>query len=213
MKISAEKKEVFPLSWPSDWPRTRPQDQKSMAAWKRTANDYREDLAKEMDRIHAPIAIISTNVPLTVRGTFERGIEPRDVGVAIYFSQPTKEEFRWQDALSLHTPAPTEEEIQAAYRRLAARHHPDKGGDIEMFRALTQHRDHALRWATRATATPDEVIACDLFREVRLNLAGIAFTLKALRQIARCGTSPILARAFTGFMALAADAGPDAEGR
>lgn len=179
-----------------------------MASWKRTANDYREELAKELDRIKAPVAVISTNVPLNVRGQMTKGLEPRDVGVAIYFSKPMKEDFRWQDALDIREPAPTEETINAAYRRLAAQHHPDRGGDVEIFRALTQHRDNAIRWATRSTASPDLVIACDLFREVRLNLAAISFTLKAIRQIERCGTSSLLERSFKGFMALAADAGP-----
>ena len=211
--MSAEKKEAYPLHWPEDWPRTRPQDQRPMASWKRTANDYREELAKELDRVKATVAVISTNVPLTVRGQMQRGLEPRDVGVAIYFSKPQKEDFRWQDALSLHDPAPTEDQINAAYRRAAAQHHPDRGGDVEMFRALTLHRDNALRWATRDSASPDLVIACDLFREVRLNLAAIAFTLKAIRQIERCGTSSLLERSFKGFMALAAEAGPSAAGR
>lgn len=179
-----------------------------MASWKQTANQYREVLAKELDRIKATVAVISTNVPLTVRGSMTAGVEPRDVGVAIYFTKPGKEDFRWQDALGLHTPAPTDEQINDAYRRLAAKHHPDRGGDIEMFRSLTNHRDAALRWANRATAQPDHVIACDLYREVRLNLAAIAFTLKALRQIERCGTSSVLERSFKGFMALASDAGP-----
>ena len=210
--MATDKKEAHPLSWPEDWPRTRPQDQRPMASWKRTANEYREELAKELDRIKAPVAVISTNVPLTVRGQMTRGVEPLDVGVAIYFSKPAKDDFRWQDALGIHDPAPTEEQINAAYRRLAAQHHPDRGGDIEMFRSLTRHRDHAIRWATRDTAAPDLVIACDLFREVRLNLAAIAFTLKAIRQIERCGTSSLLERSFKGFMALAADAGPSAGG-
>ncbi len=204
----SEKKEAYPLHWPEDWPRTRPQDQKPMNSWKRKANDYREELAKELDRVKAPVAIISTNVPLNVRGLMTAGVEPRDVGVAIYFSRPAKEDYRWQDALGVHEPDPSEERIQSAYKRLAAQHHPDKGGDLEMFRALTQRRDDALRWVRRSTAEPQHVIACDLYREVRLNLAAIAFTLKALRQIDRCGTSAILERSFKSFMALAADAGP-----
>jgi hypothetical protein len=53
------------------------------------------------------------------------------------------------------------------------------------------------------------VIACDTFKEVRLNLAAIAFTLKAMRQIDRCGTSSVLERSFKSFLALAAGA-PDA---
>jgi hypothetical protein len=211
MNPQTKKHEHFPLSWPDDQARARPQDQKAMKMWKRTANQYREDLAKELDRVHATVAVISTNVPLTVRGLMTPGVEPRDVGVAIYFSKPAKEDFRWQDALEIRSPAPTEDQIQAAYRRLAVLHHPDKGGDVEMFRSLTQRRDDALRWIHRSTAEPDHVIACDLFREVRLNLAAIAFTLKALRQIDRCGTTPVLERSFKGFMALAQEAGPSVE--
>lgn len=204
--MSAEKKEAYPLSWPTDWPRTRPQDQRVMASWRRTANDYREELAKELDRSKVLNAVISTNVQLNLRGQMTKGVEPRDVGVAIYFSKPLKEDFRWQDALNLHDPAPTEDQINAAYRRLVSQYHPDRpgGGDREMFLALTQHRDNAVRWAHRLTVAPDLVIACDVFKEVRLNLAAIAFTLKAMRQIERCGTTSMLERSFKGFLALAA---------
>ena len=208
MSNSSDKHEACPLSWPQDWPRTRLQEQKTMGSWKRTANQYRDELLKEFARIKAPIAIISTNVPLGLRGQLQVASEPRDVGVAIYFSKPMKEDFRWQDALGIHEPDPAEDRIQAAYKQRIAQYHPDRGGDVEMFRMLTQHRDTALRWINRKSAKPDFVIACDLYREVRLNLAAIAFTLKALRQIDRCGTSSVLERSFKGFMALAADAGP-----
>lgn len=204
----SEKKESFPLSWPSDWPRTRLADQRTMASWKRSANDYREELAKELDRRKAPIAIISTNVPLSVRGQMiaEATAGVRDVGVAIYFSMPMKEDFSWQDGLKIDSPAPSDDEINSAFRRLAAQYHPDKpgGGDREMFLALSRHRDNAMRWAHRMSAEPQHVIACDTFKEVRLNLAAIAFTLKAMRQIDRCGTSAVLERSFKSFLALAA---------
>lgn len=211
--MTAEKKESYPLSWPTDQPRTRPQDQRTMPSWKRTANQYREELAKELDRRKATVAVISSQVPLNVRGQMTLGIEPRDVGVAIYFSMPTKEDFRWQDALQLqNVVVPTEDQVNAAFRKLAAQYHPDRpgGGDREMFLALSQHRDNAIRWINRATAPPEHVIACDLFKEVRLNMAAIAYTLKAMRQIDRCGTSRLLERAFKGFLALASDAGPSA---
>jgi hypothetical protein len=185
-----------------------------MPSWKRTTNQYREELAKELDRRKATAAVISTNVPMNVRGGLEtKGLEPRDVGVAIYFSMPKKEDFRWQDALQLqNVVVPTEDQVNAQFRKLAAQYHPDRpgGGDREMFLALSQHRDNAMRWINRAAAPPEHVIACDLFKEVRLNMAAIAFTLKAMRQIDRCGTSRLLERAFKGFLALASDAGPSA---
>jgi hypothetical protein len=201
--MATEKKESYPLAWPSDWPRLRPQDQKPMAAWKRSANQYREALAVELERMGSPSAVISSNVPLNLRGALTTGVEPRDVGVAVYFSRKIKEDFSWQDALNLHDPAPTEAQVNDAYRKLAAMYHPDQGGDVELFRAVTRHRDNALRWVTRKEHQAfDYVIACDQFREVRLNMAAIVLTIKAIRQIERCGTSSLLERAFKGFAAL-----------
>lgn len=211
-----EKREQYPLSWPKDWPRTRLADQRVMNSWKKTANDYRDELAKELDRRKAPVSIISTNVPLNARNQMiPTPANVRDVGVAIYFSMPQKEDFSWQDGLGLTSPAPSDDEINKAFRALAAKYHPDQpnGGDREMFLALSKHRDNAMKWAHRSTAEPEHVIACDTFREVRLNLAAIAFTLKAMRTIDRCGTSSVLERAFSSFLALAADAGPSAEGK
>lgn len=210
--MTTEKKEQFPLSWPKDWPRTRLAEQRVMNAWKRSANDYRDELAKELDRRKATVAIISTNVPLNARNQMiaTAANSLRDVGVAIYFSMPVAEDFSWQDGLGITSPAPSDDEINTAFRRLAAQYHPDRpgGGDREMFLALTRHRDNAMRWANRKTAEPEHAIACDTFREVRLNLAAIAFTLKAIRQIDRCGTSSVLERSFSSFLALAAEAGP-----
>lgn len=207
----AEKKESFPLSWPEDWPRTRPQDRRAMGSWKRTANQYREGLVTELSRMESPSAVISSNVPLNLRGAMTQGVEPLDVGVAVYFSRKIKEDFSWQDALGIHDPAPTEQQVQDAFRRLAQQYHPDRGGDVAMFQAVTKHRDNAIRWITRKTNQDfPHVIACDQFREVRLNMAAIVMTIKAIRQIERCGASSLLDRVFKGFSALPEHAGPTA---
>lgn len=206
----AETKEAFPLSWPEGWPRVRPQDRRPMGSWKRSANQYREALMTELERMESPSFVISSHVPLNQRGSMTLGIEPLDVGVAVYFSRKIKEDFSWQDALGIHDPAPTEQQIQDAFRRLAQQYHPDRGGDIAMFQSVTKHRDNALRWVTRKTNQHfDYVIACDQFKEVRLNLAAIGLTIKAIRQIERCGTSSLLERAFKGFSALPAYAGTE----
>lgn len=175
-----------------------------MASWKRTANQYREALLTELGRMEAPSAVISSNVPLNLRGGMTPGIEPRDVGVAVYFSRKAKEDFSWQEVLGIRDPiAATEGQVQEAFRRLAQQYHPDRGGDVAMFQTVTKARDNALRWINRATEQRfDYVIACDQFREVRLNMAAIVMTIKAIRQIERCGTSSLLERAFKGFAAL-----------
>jgi hypothetical protein len=202
--MKSELKERYPLSWPEGWPRTRPQDRKPQAAWKKTANQYRDALEKELTRMESPSFVISSNVPLTQRGAMTPGIEPLDVGVALYFTRKVKEDFSWQDALDIHDPAPTEAQIDAAYRRLSLIYHPDKGGDIQMFQALNVHRKNALNWVNRKTNQNfDYVLACDQFNAVRLNMEAICLTLKAIRQIERCGTSSLLERAFKGFAAIA----------
>jgi len=208
--MSTGTKDAYPLAWPEGWPRVRPQDRRTMGGWNRTANQYRDSLEKELVRMKAPSFVISSNVPLTQRGGLEtKGVEPLDVGVAVYFSRQIKEDFSWQDALNLHDPAPTEQQVQDAFRRLAQQYHPDRaGGDVAMFQAVTKHRDNALRWINRKTNQQfDYVIACDQFREVRLNLCAIGLTIKAIRQIERCGTSSLLERAFKGFSALPAYTG------
>jgi hypothetical protein len=125
--LTATLKEAYPLSWPSGWPRTRPQDQKPMGTWKRTANQYREGLMTELERMGSPSFVISSNVPVSSRGSMVPGIEPRDVGVAVYFSRALKEDFSWQNALGITDPYPTEDQVNDAFKRLAKQYHPDTG--------------------------------------------------------------------------------------
>src|SRR5439155_16675043 len=179
-----------------------------MPAWKRTANQYREALLVELSRMGSDSGVISSNVPLNLRGAMTPGLEPRDVGVAVYFSRKTKEDFSWSEVLMIRDPvAATEAQIQESFKRLASLYHPDRGGDLAMFQKVTTARDNAIRWLKRATDQNfPYVIAADQFKEVRLNMCAIVLSLKALRQLERCGTSSLLERAFKGFSALPADA-------
>lgn len=207
--MNAEKQEAYPLSWPKGWQRTRPQDQRRMASWKKTTAWYRDALATELERMGSPTGVISTNVPINLRGTMTPGVEPRDVGVAVYFSRKVKEDFDWQEILGIVDPiAATEAQVHEAFKRLAQTYHPDRGGDLAMFQNIASARDNAIRWITQKTdqALP-YVIACDQFNEVRLNMCAIVQTIKAIRQIERCGTSSLLERAFQGFSALPAYTG------
>ena len=51
-------------------------------------------------------------------------------------------------------PGATQPEVRAAFRRLASRHHPDRGGDPERFRAVLDayHRLMALGSTSSGTA-------------------------------------------------------------
>jgi hypothetical protein len=196
-------KEAFPLSWPDGWVRTRPQDRKKQSSWKKSASFYQDALTKELNRMGVTSFVLSSNVPLNVRGQMTAGVEPLDPGVAAYFSRAIEEDFKWQDALGIHDPAPTADQINDAFKRLARQYHPDSGGDPEMYLAVVKHRDNALRYINRKTDQNFAfVIACDVFKEVRHNIEAICMTIKAIRQIERCGTSSLLERAFKGFSAL-----------
>lgn len=82
-----------------------------------------------------------------------------------------------------------------------------------MFQSVARHRDNALRWLRQKSNQQfDYVIAADQFKEVRLNMAAIVTTIKAIRQIERAGTSSLLERAFKGFSAITEHAGADGVG-
>lgn len=177
-----------------------------MRQWKKTANFYRDALEKEMARMHAIHFLVSTNVPENARGTLS-GPEPLDPGVSVWWSVKGEEDFAWQDVLDIHEPVPTESRILDAFRDRARIHHPDKGGDTQMFLALTKARDNALRYINRSTDQQFSfVIACDAFKTVGNNMAAIVGTIQAIRKIERCGTSALLERAFKGFSALPQEA-------
>lgn len=86
-----------------------------MAAWKKTANQYRDALAKELTRMESPSFVISCNVPLTQRATFTPGfIEPPDRGVAVYFARKIQALPRHQHSAAGMFVDPSGEWIRAA---------------------------------------------------------------------------------------------------
>lgn len=180
-----------PLKWPSGWERTRIQDRKANGGWKKTLRDYRAATVKELQRMGVAEIVISFNQGITER---------LDPGVAVYFSKSMRRDYSWQDALGLLTPAPTLQEIDNAFREKAMIHHPDRGGDIETFKKLQEHRERARAWVMGTEKHEHEyVIPCDRFTEVRLNLAAIRLALAAFRSLERVGVPSILERTFLGF--------------
>lgn len=196
-------KEAYPLSWPEGWIRTRIQDRKSQAAWKKSANESRDALIKELERMGVESMLISTNIPTKFTGALQVTQEPRDPGVAVYFSRKLKEDYSWQDILGINDPAPSLDMIDRAYREKARLHHPDSGGDLETFKMITAARDRAKAWVNmRENQEHQYVIPCDTFKEVRWNINAIRMTISYIRGLERCGTSGLIERAFKGFEAI-----------
>jgi hypothetical protein len=178
--------EEVPLKWPDGWERTPIQDRKAQPGWKRPLLATRDALSKELQRMGATSAAISRN-----DSTKDR----LDPGVAVYFSRALREDFSWQAQLGITNPAPTLEEIDTAYREKAKQHHPDRGGDIEIFKKLGEYRAQARAWVMGTHGQHHEyVIACDKFTEPRLNMNAIRLAIAAFRQLDRVGVSSMLER-------------------
>lgn len=189
-------KESYPLSWPVGWPRTRIQDREIRSAWKKTERQSIEALEVELKRFGVLSSTLTRKDPSDFRG-------PADPSVAVWFSRKHEDDFSWQDALGIHNPTPTIEEIDEVYRKLVRQHHPDHGGDVEMFRALTTHRKNAVAYVNRLSGQSHELsIGCDKFKEARWNINAIRMTIHSLRQIERDGTSALLEQAMKGFAAI-----------
>jgi hypothetical protein len=203
-------KEAYPLDWPDGWVRTRPQHRRGNNNWKKAFGAYRDNLISEIERLKATSLVLSTNIPLNLRGLPREGYNPPDPGVAVYFGREERDDRTWRDVLSISapdSPANIDREkalllVDSQFRKFSKQYHPDVGGDLPLFQALVRARDQARDFFNGVQRADHQyVLACDLFNEVRLNMHAIALTVEAMRQIERCGASSMLERAFRGFMA------------
>ena len=191
-------KETYPLQWPQGQPRTALKDRETRKAWKKTEKQFIEQLDLELKRFGVLTATITRKDPTDIRTA-------SDPSIALYFSRRREDDYGWQHALEITNPAPTIAEIDAAFRKLSTKHHPDSiargsGGDLEIFHALSRHKRDAVAFVNRLSGTAhDYAIACDKFTEFRWNVAAIAHTIHSFRQMERDGTSRILEQAMEGF--------------
>jgi len=182
-KAEIEVREESTLKWPDGWQRTRIQDRKTQASWKKGYVDYRRALVAELSRMGATSVLIT-------RSNNER----MDPGVAVWFSLK-KSDFTWQEGLGIENPAPTLDEIETAYRSKAMLHHPDRGGDIEIFKKIGEHRKNAKAWVLGTHDQRHEyVVPCDKFTETKLNVAALRLAFSAFRSLERVGVPAILER-------------------
>jgi hypothetical protein len=191
-------KETYPLQWPQGQPRTALKDRESRARWKKPERQAVEQLDVELKRFGVLAATVTRKDPSDIRTA-------PDPSIALYFSRPRDEDHGWQHALQISNPAPTIEEVNQAFRKLSTKHHPDSiaqgsGGDLEIFHALSRHKENALAFVNRISgAAHDYCIPCDKFTEARWNILAIAHTIHSFRQMERDGTSGILEQSMEGF--------------
>lgn len=189
--MKMEIKEETPLRWPDSQARTRIQDRKPQTAWKKKQHEYQNLLIAELKRMGATSVLISTNAFPDSQ---------RDPGVAVYLSL-NQVDYSWQEALGFVGQLPTVQEIDRAYMHKAKSFHVDgPTPNAELFHQLTKQRDQAKAFVRgEHLADHDKVIAVDVFKEVRLNMAAIRLVLSAMRQIDRCGAPMMTERAWRGF--------------
>lgn len=191
MKKKVELKEVTPLRWPEGWTRTLIGERKHQSAWKKPYSFYRDAVHQELERMGVTAIEITRN---------DQSKERVDPGVSVWFALKPTEDFTWQLGLQLDNPMPTLTDIDAAYRRLAQKHHPDavangSGGDIAMFHKLTDFRKKARAWVLGGDVQKhDNCIPCDRFDDARQNMAAVANALRHFRGLERVGIPAILER-------------------
>jgi hypothetical protein len=191
VKTKVEVQDQFPLRWPEGWSRTLIEHRKSQAAWKKPFAHYRDAVIAELERMGVRAVTISRN---------ELAKERLDPGVAVWFSMKPTSDYSWQTGLGLDNPLPSLDEIDTAYRKLAAKHHPDavangSGGDVPMFHKLSDYRKKARAYVLGENApNHDNCIPCDRFADARQNLAAVGSALRHFRGLERVGIPAILER-------------------
>lgn len=180
------------LKWPDGAERTRIKERTGQGRWREGWADTRSRLALELQRLGATSILITRSEN-----------EQLDSGVAVWFSR-AKEDFGWQQGLGLDTPAPTLDQIDAAFREKARKAHPDGpgGGDPALFKKLSEWRVAAKAWITQThTHNHDYVMAIDQYNEARLNLKALQLAFFYIRRMEDVGAPAILTQTLGAFRA------------
>lgn len=187
-------REESPLRWPEGWQPTLPEKQRWQPAWKKSHSFYVDALETELKRMGTVFSVLTYN---------PRG--DRNPGAAVWFSRTREEDFSWRNDLGLRNPYPTLDDIDRAYYSLVKIYHPDTGtkADITIFHRIDDARKLAKKWVNRQEGKAfDYSIGADTFKEVRLNIAALANSIRHIRGLERCGTSAIMEKTFEGFKQL-----------
>jgi hypothetical protein len=194
----------YPLTWPEGWPRTLLRDRRQNRAWKDTLLQSAEKLRKQLAKSKVLSYVITCNIPPSGKN-FMDVPEPPDTGVAVWFSLELADDYSWQETLHISSPSPTSKEIWDAFKRVAAKYHPDVPltGDLNIYMRYDEARKRALNFVERKTgANYQKVLAVDAFEAVKWNMRAVQMSLGYLRGLENCGSASILERAFEGFAAI-----------
>jgi hypothetical protein len=187
-KVRLEEK--HPVQWDKKARRTLIADREPKRVWKKPLVQYRDGLVDQLRKLGAAEILL----------TYNEGDAARiDPGVAVYFSKHREEDYSWQSALGIDNPAPTLQEIDDAYRRKALQYHPDRGGDVNMYVLMGQHRDRAKAWIKNEKGQFQFVVALDLYTEPRWNMNAIKLAIAALRKLEELGLPGMLEASLQGF--------------
>ena len=106
------------------------------------------------DRVADNIAALAKHIN-AMRGMDRWGVGRLEQAFQGYLALPAPPQ--WWDVLGVESSA-TEAEIQAAYKRLAAKHHPDRGGSSARMAEINAGRDAALKELRNQSMTGKEVV-------------------------------------------------------
>jgi hypothetical protein len=182
--------EKHPVQWDKKAHRTLIAEREPKRVWKKTLAEYRTGLVDQLRKLGA------TEILLTYNEGDQARIDP---GVAVYFSKAREEDYSWQSALGIDNPAPTVAEIDEAYRRKALQYHPDRGGDVNMYILMGQHRDRAKAWIKNEKGQFQFVMALDHYTEPKWNINGLKLAVAALRKLEELGLPGMLEASLQGF--------------
>lgn len=182
--------EKHPVQWDKKARRTLIADREPKRIWKKTLAQYRDGLIDQLRKLGAAEILL----------TYNEGDAARiDPGVAVYFSKTREEDYSWQTELGIDNPAPTLAEIDEAYRRKAMQYHPDRGGDVNKYVLMGQHRDRAKAWVKNEKGQFQFVMALDHYSDPRWNINGLKLAVAALRKLEELGLPGMLEASLQGF--------------
>jgi hypothetical protein len=188
-------RELSPLRWPQGLGRTLIGDRQNRAAYtKKQLSIYVKSIIDELKLLGAD------NVEITYNQ--DRTLAQKDPGVAVWYSLTKPKDTSWQTVLRIDNPSPTIDEITKAFKRLVmeSKCHPDQvaagsGGDIKVYMKLEEAWRNAKRYVSGDMSYGlTNCLPCDMFVEVRQNMACLKLQLMHLRAMQRLGNPFVVER-------------------